>query len=385
MKTVAIVPARGGSKGIPRKNLSLLAGRPLITHMIAAAREAPSLDRLIVSTEDLEIADVAEAAGAEVLLRPMALAADETSSEAVLIHSLDVLEAQGYLPEVLALLQCTSPLTTPADIDGTVNCLRRPSDCAFTATPFHGFVWRQGENGARGVNHDPSVRPRRQDRSVEWLETGAVYAMRAAGFRQAKHRFFGRVVPHPVPRAHSLEIDEPDDLRLAEVLLGTRRPPGAARIPDRPAVVFDFDGVFTDNRVMVLETGQEGVICDRGDGLGLEALRHRGVPILVLSRESNPVGASRCRKLGLEYIGGIRDKRTKLLEWIGGIGSEAGRVVYVGNDVNDLECMAAVGCAIAVADARPEVKAVAHIVLANPGGHGAVREVADLVLSAQGG
>jgi CMP-N-acetylneuraminic acid synthetase len=226
--TYAFVPARGGSKGIPGKNVRTVGGVPLVVRAVTAARGAETVDRVLVSTDDDTIASLARDAGADVIERPADLGADDTSYEAVLVHALDALRTtDGDDPEVTVLVQCTSPFTEPADIDGTVNLLYdRAIDCAFTATRTHAFLWRESDAGVVAVNHDASSRPRRQERPVEYVETGAVYAMRTAGFRRARHRFFGEVGVFEVPPERALEIDEPDDLaraeQLATLVRGTR-------------------------------------------------------------------------------------------------------------------------------------------------------------------
>jgi N-acylneuraminate cytidylyltransferase len=142
---------------------------------------------------------------------------------------------------------------------------------------------------------------------------------------------------------------------------------------------------MTDNRVTVSADGREAVVCDRGDGLGIERLRAAGVPMAVLSRERDPVVAARCAKLGLPVEQGLLDKVPRLLAWLAARGIDPAQAVYVGNDVNDLEAMAAVGCAVAPADAHPEALRRARLVLDRRGGAGAVRELADLILERQGG
>ena len=142
-------------------------------------------------------------------------------------------------------------------------------------------------------------------------------------------------------------------------------------------VVFDFDGVMTDNRVWVNDRGEEWVACNRSDGLGLEMLRRIGLELLVLSTERNGVVAARCRKLGLPFEQGLVDKADRLATLLRERGIEASEVVYVGNDVNDLSCMRLVGCAVAVADAHRDARRAADVVLTRAGGHGAVRELCD--------
>jgi YrbI family 3-deoxy-D-manno-octulosonate 8-phosphate phosphatase len=148
-------------------------------------------------------------------------------------------------------------------------------------------------------------------------------------------------------------------------------------------VVFDFDGVMTDNRVLTLQDGTEGVLCDRSDGLGVGMLHKAGVPMLVMSKEPNPVVAARCRKLNLECRQGIDDKVAELTGVLRERGLEWSAVAYVGNDVNDEACMRLVGVAIAVADAYPAALAAAGLVTTRPGGRGAVREVCEWLLSAR--
>lgn len=151
--------------------------------------------------------------------------------------------------------------------------------------------------------------------------------------------------------------------------------------PDRlDLVVFDFDGVMTDNAVYVDGEGRETVRCDRADGLGVEMLREAGVPMLILSREANPVVAVRARKLGIPCQNAELEKERFLRQYCTGRGIDLGRVAYVGNDVNDLACMRMVGLPVAVGDAQPSVKAAAALVLTRSGGHGAVREICDLVM-----
>lgn len=150
-------------------------------------------------------------------------------------------------------------------------------------------------------------------------------------------------------------------------------------------VVFDFDGVMTDNRVLVLQDGTEGVFCNRSDGLGVGMLHAAGVPALVISKEQNPVVGARCRKLKLECVQGCDDKLAELRRQAGARGLEPGQIAYVGNDVNDLEPMRWVGVPIAVADAYPEVIAASRLVTSRPGGHGAVREVVEWVIVSRRG
>lgn len=152
---------------------------------------------------------------------------------------------------------------------------------------------------------------------------------------------------------------------------------------DITLVVFDFDGVMTDNRVRVHQSGEEAVWCHRGDGLGIARLREAAFDVIVISTETNPVVAARCRKLNIHAIQSCDDKLTALQHYAAERNLAAAHIAYVGNDINDLACMQWVGWPIAVADALPDVRAVAKWVTRLPGGGGAVREVADRVISSR--
>ncbi|GLX21254.1 cytidylyltransferase domain-containing protein [Streptomyces lavendulae] len=243
MNVTAVIPARGGSKGIPGKNTAEVGGVPLVARAVLACRGAAHVNRVVVSTDDAAIARAALAAGAEVVDRPAELGSDRASSESALLHALDVLEERHSEPvDVLVFVQCTSPFTTPEEVEETVLAVVRDgADSAFTAVPFHGFLWGTGPAGAQdrhhahGVNHDSSVRLRRQDRTPEYLESGAVYAMRAEGFRRHGHRFFGRTQLVPTAPERAIEIDEPGDLARARALaplLDPRQAPAATPSPE---------------------------------------------------------------------------------------------------------------------------------------------------------
>jgi len=145
-------------------------------------------------------------------------------------------------------------------------------------------------------------------------------------------------------------------------------------------IVFDFDGVFTDNRVLVHEDGSESVWCNRADGFGISLLAAKGIPMIVLSTEENAVVSARCRKLRLPCYQGVSDKYHTLKALLAERRIAPQDVIYVGNDVNDLKCMEWVGCSVTVRDADPRVRSKAKIILSKKGGEGAARELCDLVL-----
>ncbi|MBW9093994.1 acylneuraminate cytidylyltransferase [Microbacterium jejuense] len=379
-EAVAIIPARGGSKGIARKNLQRVGGVPLVARAVAAARDSAAIGRVLVTTDDPDIAAVAAEWGAEIIERPAELAGDEATSEGALLHALDELERRRVDVGVVAFLQATSPFIDVAALTDAVHLVRsRRRDSVFSAVETYGFLWEKGVGGAAvAVNHDLEFRPRRQDRDPHYLETGAFYVMRAAGFRAARHRFFGSVGIAEVPPRTAIEIDTAEELELARSIASLVDRPAAMEVD---AVVTDFDGVHTDDTVRVDEHGTESVVVSRADGMGVSLLRAAGIPVLILSTETNPVVAARARKLGVDVVQAADDKATALREWAAAHGISPSRIAYLGNDVNDLPCLELVGWPVAVPDAHPLVLSAARVVLDRSGGAGAVRDLADRVLA----
>ncbi|MGP3966934.1 cytidylyltransferase domain-containing protein [Streptomyces sp. 6N223] len=394
MSTVlAVIPARGGSKGVPGKNLAPVGDAPLVTRAVRECRAAKLLSAVAVSTDAPDIAAAARAAGAEVIERPAQIASDTASSETAVLHAMDVYEERHGTPiDVVLLVQCTSPFLTSEDVDGVVSAVLDGADTALTVAPFHAFVWRDEEkDGGYGVNHDKSRRLLRQQRPQDLLETGAVYGMNAAGFRELRHRFFGRTELVRTDPARVLEIDDPHDLARARALaplldggrLNIPAEPFPGHLPTRDdvdAVVLDFDGTQTDDRVYVDSEGRETVVVHRGDGLGIAALRRAGLPMLILSSEENPVVAARARKLRIPVLHGVERKDLALKQWCEEQGIAPERVLYAGNDVNDLPCFGLVGWPVAVASAHDVVRGAARAVTSSAGGAGAIREIASWIL-----
>ncbi|KQW17505.1 MULTISPECIES: acylneuraminate cytidylyltransferase [Streptomyces] len=391
-RVLAVIPARGGSKGVPAKNLAPVGGVPLVARAVRECLATRLVTDVLVSTDDQAIAAAAREAGAEVVLRPAAIAGDTATSEAAVLHALDTHEAlHGAAVDVVVFVQCTSPFIVREDIDGVAAAIVEDgADTAVTVAPFHGFIWRDAESaqdaatgGGHGVNHDKSYRPRRQDRPQDFLETGAAYAMDAPGFRKHQHRFFGRTELVRTDPARVLEIDDPHDLARARALAPLFDADRAGALPsfgDVDAVVLDFDGTQTDDRVLIDADGKEFVSVHRGDGLGIAALRRSGLKMLTLSTEQNPVVAARARKLKIPVLHGIDRKDLALKQWCEEQGIAPERVLYVGNDVNDLPCFALVGWPVAVASAHDVVRGAARAVTTVPGGDGAIREIASWIL-----
>lgn len=374
---MAIIPARGGSKGIRLKNLREVGGKSLLGRAIESARSAAAVSDVVVSTDHEQIKAEALRYGARVIDRPADIAGDTASSESVLLHALANAESQ---PEITVFIQCTSPFIDPEDLDAAIAAVAsQRADVSFAAVADHGFHWGLDPQGeAVAVGHDKLHRPRRQDREPRFRETGAFYVMDTRGFLEAGHRFFGKVRVHEVPAEHGIDVDTEADLMLAGLAVPANREP-----IEVDAVITDFDGVHTPDTAYVDEHGTETVRVSRSDGMGVARLRAAGVKFLILSKETNPVVAARAAKLKVEVAHGIENKAEYLARWLADESINPARVAYVGNDINDLGAMALVGWPITVADAHQDVHLAARHTLTRKGGDGAVRELAELVLAAR--
>ncbi|MBF0295000.1 MAG: acylneuraminate cytidylyltransferase family protein [Magnetococcales bacterium] len=226
MKILAIIPARGGSKGIPRKNLALLGGKPLLVHSIEHCQQVAAIHRIVVSTDDAEIGQVAQQHGAEVVWRPTEISGDAASSESALRHVLDTLTAnEGYAPDLVVFLQATSPLRQPSDLQNAIDLLiRENADSAFSYCKMHGKLWHRTQGLLDSVSYDYRNRQPRQHMPEELLENGSFFLFKPWVLRQHDNRLGGKIVAAEMPYADSLDVDEPPDLLLAERLLATRTP-----------------------------------------------------------------------------------------------------------------------------------------------------------------
>jgi CMP-N,N'-diacetyllegionaminic acid synthase len=218
MEILAIIPARGGSKGIPKKNLVALAGKPLVVYSIEQALKTSRITRVVVSTDDKAIARVSQKAGAEVIFRPAKISGDKATSESALLYTLNYLqEKEGYAPDLVVFLQATSPLREHFDIQKAIETLIKDrADSLFSASLFHGFIWRRGKKVLKSFNYDFKNRLRRQEIPEEYLENGSIYIFKPWVLRKFANRLGGRIATYVMPSWKAFQVDEVEDLGICE-------------------------------------------------------------------------------------------------------------------------------------------------------------------------
>ncbi len=401
IEVLALVPARGGSKGIPRKNIRPFAGYPLIAYSIAAGLQADTVTRVVVSTDDEEIAAVARRYGAETpFMRPAELAQDRTTDLPVFRHALTWLaEHEDYHPQVVVHLRPTTPVRPTELVDQSVRLLLAHPEADSVRgitpardTPYKMWVVEAEDRPIQPLITAPGVpesyNSPRQALPAVYQHTGLIDAVRPATILEQNSMSGRTILPLIFDPIYAADLDTPRDWAQAEDSIlrsGLKMVwPGTPRrcMPEKVRLlVLDFDGVLTDNRVWVDQDGREMVAANRSDSLGISRLRQAGVESVVISMETNPVVAARCRKMNVSYIQGENDKASALKKLLLERQVEPGEAVFLGNDVNDLPCFPLVGWAVAVADALPEVAERADHLLRRAGGQAAVRDLCDLILA----
>jgi N-acylneuraminate cytidylyltransferase len=402
-EVLALIPARGGSKGVPRKNLRDFAGAPLIAYSIAAALQAELVTRVIVSTDDPEIAEVAREWGAETpFLRPAQFAQDDTTDLPVFEHALQWLhENEGYLPEIVIQLRPTSPIRPVGLLDEAVKTLieHPEADCVRGVVPSgqNPFkMWQINREGqlepllkVAGLS-EPYNTPRQALPDTYW-QTGHIDAIRIKTILE-KHSLTGDVImPLLIDPLYTVDIDTIEDFQNSARLLNDHRIKAVdplkrrRNFPERVTyLIMDFDGVLTDDKVYVDQDGRESVRCSRSDGFGIDLLKQNSViQPMILSRETNPVVNARARKLEIEVFQSVLRKDQAIQKLITERNLDPQEIIYIGNDLNDLVVLPLVGYFVCPADAHPQVLRQADLVLNHQGGKGAVRELVELILENQ--
>ena len=220
MSIITIIPARGGSKGLPGKNIRNLTGKPLIAHSIIHAKEAKSIDKIYVSTDDRKIAEISKDYGAEIIHRPDELAGETASSESALIHAVEQIESIGVAIDLVIFLQCTSPIRTGIDIDNAIKKVKTESaDSLLSVSPSHRFLWQEVDGIAQSINYDYRHRLRRQDMQPQYVENGSIYIFKPWVLKELNNRLGGKIALFPMSEAASWEIDSLFDFEIAESIL----------------------------------------------------------------------------------------------------------------------------------------------------------------------
>jgi YrbI family 3-deoxy-D-manno-octulosonate 8-phosphate phosphatase len=367
---LGVIPARGGSKGLPRKNILPIAGFPLIYWSIQAAKRSKLLDDYIVSTDDPEIAAIARSYGAHALNRPANLAQDDTTTLAVLQHVISCKPCDS-----IVVLQPTSPLRNADTIDGCISDFQNGGFDTL-ATGYYTKI----------IEYGTHQNLRRQDIPGFFYDDGNVYIINSSVIQS--NRWFGdRVCKKTLDAELNVEIDDEVTFISAEALLLKRLQSGRQgsdfhdRLANIKVLAMDVDGVLTDGGMYLSANGDESKKFNARDGMGIARVKKAGIATAFITSENTEIVNRRAEKLSIDHVFmGAIDKLAVLDKIVKKERCSPDEVAYIGDDLNDFDVMRKVGIAVTVPDADEAIKKIAHYVTKHPGGDGAVRELCDLIV-----
>lgn len=390
---VAFIPVRGGSKSIPLKNIKEINGRPLVYWVLDAAVQCPLIDRVYLCTDSDPIREKVNAycskyQCADKLLcidRPAETATDTASTESAMLYF-----AEAYPKfEHIILIQATSPLLTAEHLSQAIEQYETNAwDSLLSVVRQKRFCWKTDGSSFQPINYDYLNRPRRQEFEGYLVENGAFYINSRKGLLADGCRLSGKVGAYEMPEETYFENDEPSDWIIVERLLKKHGVPEESlsnRLQKIKMVLTDCDGVLTDGGMYYSEQGDELKKFNTKDGMAVQLLREHGIRFGIITGENVELVRRRAEKLKADecYVG-VSNKVAVLDEICAKYGLTYEEIAYIGDDCNDEAILKRVGLPCSVSNATPKVKNTALYLTKSSGGQGALREVAELILTARG-
>jgi len=388
-RVVAFIPLRGGSKTIPLKNIKEIAGRPLAYWALDAACGCDLIDKVYVSTDSERIRNIVEDyrnEKIEVIERSKETATDSATTESAMLEFAGKIDFSDVV-----LIQATSPLTEAVHLEeGIKKYFDTHAESLVSVVRQRRFIWDKNDHDSvKPVNYDPLKRPRRQDWSGYLVENGAFYITSRKGLLKSSSRISGRTVCYEMPEETYMELDEPSAWQIIETLLVKRKAGRLSstlrgRLRRINLLVMDVDGVLTDAGMYYSEGGEELKKFNTRDGKGIELIRNMGIKTAFITNEKALLVERRSKKLKIDFLfQGVSDKAEVLKKLMKDGNMDPGDVAYIGDDINDVDAMKAVGFSITPADGTAVNKVIATYVCKTKGGQGCVREVCDLLIEAR--
>ena len=382
---IAFVPVRCGSKSIIFKNIKDFCGKPLVYWCLSALQNSKNIDKIFLATDCEEIRSIVNNfsfSKVNLYDRSEENSSDSASTESVMMEFLDKNSFDD--DDLFLLVQATSPLTQTKDFDKALNMMKvAKSDSLLTCVRTKRFFWN--DNGTP-LNYNYLSRPRRQDFDGMLMENGAFYINTIRNIKVNKNRLSGKISIYEMEEFTATEIDENDDWIVAESLMRKYVLSGK----DRPVIklfLSDVDGTLTDASMYYGENGEEFKKFNTHDGKGFELLRAAGIKTGMITSENTNIVKNRAKKIKADYLYQGLEHKEKLVivkEICHKEGIALTDVAYIGDDINCKELLESVGIAACPSDALKEIKNIPNItILSKKGGHGSVREFADIIIGSQ--
>ena len=378
MSVIAFIPARGGSKSIPKKNIKSFCGKPLIFWNLQELQKSV-VKEIIVATDNEEIKDIVNSfnfSKVKVYNRNSKNSEDTSSTESVMLEYI----SQSNLSDAdtFMLVQATSPFTQTSDFNEALS-LFKDYDSVLSCCESKRFSWKDG----KALNYDIYNRPRRQDFKGTMIENGAFYISSVANIRKTKNRISGAIGVYQMPEYSYTEIDEHEDWIVAESLM--KRFVLKNKLHDFSKIklfLSDVDGVLTDAGMYYTESGDEFKKFSTYDGMGFQLLQKTGVKVGIITSEDRDLNRRRAKKIGLDFdFHGTKDKLQIVTDLCKKENIFLKEVAYIGDDVNCFELLSNIGFAACPNNAVEKIKLIPNIIqLEKNGGEGVVREFIELIL-----
>ena len=380
MSVIAFVPARGGSKSIPEKNIKYFCGKPLIYWNLHELQKS-EVDEIVVATDSDNIKLVVESfkfSKVKVYDRSSENSQDTSSTESVMLEYINSSDLSGS--DIFMLVQATSPFTQTIHFNEGLSLLE-DYESILSCCISKKFAWK--ENG-QALNYDIYNRPRRQDYKGDLIENGAFYISLVSDIKETENRISGKIGIYQMPEYTCTEIDEIEDWIVAESLM--RRFILNHKKRDFSKIklfLSDVDGVLTDAGMYYTENGDEFKKFCTYDGMGMQLLQNSGIKVGILTSEDKQLNRRRAEKLNLDFdFHGTTDKLQIVKDLCKSEKITLNEVAYIGDDVNCFELLSNVGIAACPENAMKNIKSIPNIIqLSKSGGAGVVRELVEIILS----
>lgn len=384
---VAFIPVRGGSKSIPLKNIKPICGKPLVYWTVKAACCCKYIDKVYIATDSNEIREVVIGfksglesdmfTKVEVIGRSAESASDTASTEFAMLEF-----AEQYDFDNIALIQATSPLLQANDLDRGFEAFQTDgTDSVLSVVRQKRFHWANDDSGyAHPTNYDVFHRPRRQEFEGYLVENGAFYICSKAELIKTKNRVSGNIKAVEMDEDTFFEIDEPSDWIIIEALMKKKDMGESKKIPEIRMFLTDCDGCLTDGGMYYSEKGDELKKFNTRDGMAFALLRQRGIITGIITSENVDLNRRRAEKLKLDILeAGCKDKLNTIKRICKERKIDLKNVCYIGDDINDIEAIKAVGFGCCPADAVFEAKKNAKYISRENGGKGVIRDIVSLL------
>ena len=380
MKKIAFIPVRGGSKSIPKKNIKIFCGKPLIYWNLIELENCDQVDEIVVASDSEDIISVVEEfkfSKVVVYRRSNENAQDHSTSESIMLEYINF--AKLDLSDVFMLVQATSPFTKSNDFSNGLKMMNS-YDTVFSCAKIKRFIWDKDSNP---LNYDFKNRPRRQDFDGTFMENGAFCISLVSDIIKYNNRISGNIGICEMPEYTFVEIDEPEDWIIAERLF-LKNNYSLTNYDFSKIKIFlsDVDGVLTDAGMYYTEKGDEIKKFSTYDGMAFKILQKKGVKVGIITTEDRQLNRNRAQKLSLDFdFHGADDKLKIVKELCKKQNINLNQVAYIGDDVNCFELLSNVGFPACPKNAVDKIKSIPNIIqLSQNGGSGVVREFVEIII-----